>query len=134
MLQGTKVYSILHNRCPRCHKGHFFKTDNALSWKYYDKMNAKCSVCGESFEREPGFYFGGMYGSYLLYSALIAASIILFIVLLKLNIYYVLGVLVPVILLSQPLFFRWGRLVWINIFVKYDPEIANGSKKATPKW
>lgn len=97
-------------------------------------MHTQCAHCGESFERETGFYFGGMYGSYLLYSALIGASIIVFVMILKLNIYYVLGVLVPVILLSQPLFFRLGRLIWINIFVKYDAEIAKGHKKATPKW
>ena len=97
-------------------------------------MHPQCEVCGESFEREPGFYFGGMYGSYALYTAVIAVVFVSCVVLLGINIFYVLAILVPVLIISQPVFFRWGRLLWINVFVNYDPEAAKGEKKITPKW
>jgi hypothetical protein len=74
-----------------------------------------------------------MYGSYALYSALIATVFVGCVVILGINIFYVLGVLIPIIIVSQPIFFRWGRLLWINIFVKYDPEAAKNSRKTTPE-
>ncbi|MFN8344255.1 MAG: DUF983 domain-containing protein [Spirosomataceae bacterium] len=134
MLKGTKLYSILNNKCPRCQQGQFFESNNPFSLKKFDKMNDQCAVCNESFSREPGFYIGGMYGSYALYTALITAVFVTCVVYLGINIFYVLAVLIPFIIGSQPLFFRWGRLLWINIFVKYDPEVAKGKKKITPKW
>lgn len=134
MLKGTKLYSIFNNKCPRCQKGQFFKTNNPFNLKQFDKMNDHCEICNESFEREPGFYVGGMYGSYALYTALITIIFVSCVVILGINIFYVLAVLIPIIIASQPLFFRWGRLLWINIFVKYDPEAAKGTKKTTPRW
>ena len=121
MLKGTKIYSILFNKCPRCQEGRFFKTNNPYNLRQFDKMNSHCGVCGESFEREPGFYFGGMYGSYTLYTTLIATLIAVFIVYLRINIFYFLAALVPILIVVQPVFFRLGRLLWINIFVKYKP-------------
>lgn len=134
MLKGSKLYSILHNKCPRCQEGNFFKSNQSFRWKDFDKMHTNCEVCGESFEREPGFYFGGMYGSYALYTLLISVVFVCFVLWLQFNVLYVLGVLIPILILSQPLFFRWGRLLWINIFVQYDPEAAKNPKKIKPKW
>lgn len=134
MLKGTKLYSIFNNKCPHCQEGQFFKTNNPFNMKQFDKMNAHCEVCNEAFEREPGFYIGGMYGSYALYTALISVVFVSFVVVWEINIFYVLAILIPLIIVSQPLFFRWGRLLWINIFVKYDPNAAKGEKRITPKW
>jgi len=134
MLKGTKLYSIFQNKCPRCHQGQFFKTNNSFNIRQFDKMNDHCEVCDEPFEREPGFYIGGMYGSYALYTALIASVFIGFVVIMKTEISYVLAVLIPILILSQPVFFRWGRLLWINIFVKYDPTAKKGDKKISHKW
>ncbi|AEI50137.1 DUF983 domain-containing protein [Runella slithyformis] len=134
MRKGSKIYSILYNKCPRCQQGAFFVYNNPFNLRKFDKMHPHCEVCGESFEREPGFYFGGMYGSYTLYTLLIASVFVSCVVVLKINIFYVLAFLIPILIISQPVFFRWGRLLWINIFVSYNPDAANGEKKITPKW
>ena len=134
MLKGTKLYSIFNNKCPRCQQGQFFESDNPFNLKKFDKMNDHCDVCHESFSREPGFYVGAMYGSYAFYTGLITIVFVSCVVFLGINIFYVLAVLIPVIIVLQPVFFRWGRLLWINIFIKYDPEAAKGDKKITPKW
>ena len=84
-------------------------------------MNKSCSVCGESFERETGFYFGAMYMSYALYVSIVAISFLVFILWLNLNATYVLTGLVAVIVGLQPAFFRLGRLLWIGLFVGYKP-------------
>jgi uncharacterized protein (DUF983 family) len=117
MFKNTKLYSIFFNKCPRCHKGQFFKTNNWLSWRNYDAMNSQCAHCGESFEREPGFYFGAMYMSYALYVALVAVCFVGLVLLLHFNATYVLAGLILTIIALQPTFFRLGRLLWINIFV-----------------
>jgi uncharacterized protein (DUF983 family) len=117
MFKNSKLYSILFNKCPRCHEGQFFKTNSWISWRNYDQMNPHCEVCGESFEREPGFYFGAMFMSYALYVALVAVCFFGLVMLLNFNTTYVLASLVLIIVALQPAFFRLGRLLWINVFV-----------------
>lgn len=60
---------ILTNRCPVCHQGHFLLVDSAFELRKFDKMHAHCSVYGQHFEPEPGFYTGSLYISYGLYVA-----------------------------------------------------------------
>lgn len=122
MLKGTKLYSILFNKCPRCHEGDFFETNNAYNLKKFDKMNKHCAHCGEDFEREPGFYFGAMYISYALYVALIITSFVGYVVIFDGDALRLLYFLVPILIFAMPLFFRLGRRVWINIFVKFKRE------------
>jgi len=122
MLKETKLYSILFNKCPRCHEGDFFETSNAYNLKKFDKMYKKCPHCGEDFEPEPGFYFGAMYISYALYVALIITSFVGYVIILDGDEITLLYFLVPTLILVMPLFFRLGRRVWINLFVKFKKE------------
>lgn len=120
MFKGTKLYSIFFNKCPRCQKGRFFEVDNPYNLKQFDDMNNQCPCCGELFEKEPGYYTGAMYVSYAYYVAIIVISFLLFQVLLDLDMYYVLGGLVTLIIVLTPVVFRWARLTWINFFVSFD--------------
>lgn len=122
MLKGTKLYSIVANKCPRCQEGDFFIYKNPYNLKKFDKMNISCPVCHESFEKEPGFYQGAMYVNYALS---IAAGVSWFILV---YIFYgfdpaifVISFSVVLVLLL-PLMFRIGRLLWINFFVKYSKD------------
>lgn len=122
MLKGTKLYSIVANKCPRCQEGDFFIYKNPYNLKKFDKMNDSCPVCNESFEKEPGFYQGAMYVNYALS---IAAGVGWFILV---YIFYgfdpaifVISFSVVLVLLL-PLMFRIGRLLWINFFVKYSKD------------
>lgn len=36
--KGTKLYSILRFKCPRCQDGDLFKVNNPYRLKYLDKM------------------------------------------------------------------------------------------------
>jgi uncharacterized protein (DUF983 family) len=120
MLKGTKLYSILFNKCPRCHEGDFFETKNAFT-RDFDKMHKTCPHCGERYEPEPGFYFGAMYVSYALYVALIITSFVGFVVVFDQSAIQLLYFLVPALVLLLPIIFRLARRIWINIFVKYRP-------------
>lgn len=132
MFKGTKLYSIFTNTCPKCQTGRFFQTNNPYNLKKFDKLNDKCEYCKESFTREPGFYIGSMYVSYALSVGLMVAFFVGFVLILDLDMYYVLTGLVISYVILIPVMFRLARLIWINIFVKYDPEkgmVAKEEKK-----
>ncbi len=124
MLKGSKIYSIATNTCPRCQEGLFFKTTNPYDLKDFDKINPTCAYCKESFQREPGFYIGAMYISYALSVALVITAFVGFVIIFGFDIEYVLAGLIPAIVILMPVLFRTARIVWLNIFVKYDNESA----------
>ena len=55
----STALALVELRCPRCHTGKLF-THSAWSLKFMD-MPAECSVCRQTYEPEPGFYYGAMY-------------------------------------------------------------------------
>lgn len=127
MFKGTSIYSIFTNTCPKCQEGRFFKTNNPYDLKNFDEINDSCKYCGESFTREPGFYIGSMYVSYALSVALTVAVFVLFVLILDIDIYPVLYGLIPAFLILLPIFFRTARIIWLNIFVSFDPEKSKKS-------
>jgi uncharacterized protein (DUF983 family) len=123
MIKGTKLYSILGNKCPRCHEGDFFITKNPYNLKKFDKMRERCSVCSEKFDKEPGFFYGAMYVNYALTVALGVGWFILIYLLYGFDpMIYVVSFSI-VLIVTLPWMFRTGRLVWINFFVKYKKGI-----------
>lgn len=119
MLEGTKIYSIVRLKCPRCHEGDLFLSKNAYSFSKLEKMPDKCAVCGQKNWPEPGFYYGAMYVSYALTIALSVAVFVAMIVLWRFDILWYLGLNAAAILLLFPPIFRISRAVWFNMFVSY---------------
>ncbi|RYC68202.1 MULTISPECIES: DUF983 domain-containing protein [Spirosoma] len=125
MVKGTKLYSIVFNKCPRCQQGDFFVTKSAFNIRNFDKMHTSCPVCGQNYTPEPGFYTGSMYVSYAFYVATIVSSFVLFVAMLGFDEIDLLIGLIPALIILTPLFFRLARRVWINMFVPYDPTAAS---------
>jgi hypothetical protein len=88
------------------------------------KMPEHCPVCGQSFEIEPGFWYGTGFVSYALSVAVSVATFIAWKVLIGFSLednrlfwwMAVNGVLLVVI---QPLLMRISRTIWLNFFVHY---------------
>ena len=116
-----KLYSVFFGKCPRCHQGDFFVTKNPFNFSQFDKIHPRCSACDEDFFPEPGFYFGAMYVSYALTVALTVISFVGFVVLLDIQIEVVLGILITLLLVLLPVFYRTARIIWLNFFVNFDP-------------
>jgi uncharacterized protein (DUF983 family) len=116
--KGTKLYSVIHQKCPRCQEGDMFKY-STLSPKFM-VMNKSCSVCGLDFNPEPAYYFGAMYFSYAIQvTVFVAVFLLLRYTIHPENIWtYVLWVIVASTLIV-PVNFRWSRLAWINLFFTY---------------
>ena len=128
--KGTKLYSILNNKCPKCHEGDFFVSKNAYDFKQFGKMHENCSECDFKYEPETGFFYGAMYVSYGFGVAIFVAIWIACIVINpEMHPAGIFGFVVLGLLLFFPISFRLSRRVWINIFVKYEKNEIESSKQ-----
>lgn len=122
-LKGKRIYSVLNNRCPVCHEGAFFVDNHAYKLKTFSKNHDRCLVCNHKFEMETGFFYGAMYASYGL---AVAQSIGIFLavyLLFPATPYYVyIFAIVSSLILLVPFNYRLSRLIWMNLFTKYDAE------------
>ena len=62
--KGTKRYSIQKLKCPRCHEGDLFVNPTFFVYKKMLEMPNKCTICGQDFVIEPGFYTAALWISY----------------------------------------------------------------------
>ncbi len=116
------VYSVLWSKCAKCNVGNLYEDNNPYHLRKLDKMNKNCACCGQSFEPEVGFYYGAMYVSYALsILAMFIPGTILY-VLFDVEFPIVMGVVLAIYVFCFPIFFRWSRNIWLNIFVRFDPE------------
>ena len=116
--------ALLGLRCPRCHQGKLF-TYSAFQVTKFADMPAQCPVCEQSFEPEPGFYYGSMYITF----AFNVATVMVVGVLL----YYFFGnpdtwvyvlVVTGLTLLLTPAILRYSRALMLYWFggARYDPK------------
>jgi uncharacterized protein (DUF983 family) len=124
------LYSIAKAKCPRCREGDMFPKGTLFSTKFAD-MRKYCTCCGQSFEPEPGFYYGAMYVSFALNVGLfIVALFLLSLVVEEVTMGMLIGLILITSLGMLPIFFRLARLLWINIFVKYEGPSAQIPQKS----
>lgn len=121
MKKYTKLYSILKFKCPKCHEGDFFVTQNPYKIKKLGEVRKKCSFCNQSFFLEPGFYYGSMYVSYAIGVAIfvsiwIATQIIY--PAAKMN-WYMISVS-TILLLGTPYIYCLSKIVWANLFIHHE--------------
>ena len=114
----SPLYSVLNNKCPRCHEGNFFITNRAYA-KGFGQIYDRCPVCNEDFRREPGYYFGATYVSYALTVGFGIGLYLLLCVVFAMEVVPFIITLSVCLFLLLPLFYRYSRLVWIHLFVKY---------------
>lgn len=114
----SKVMNALNCKCPECKKGNIFKSNGKLPAFKVPKMNERCPNCNYKFEKETGFFFGAMYVSYSLTSAVMIASFVLFWVLLDMSPLHVFILIVLIAIATSTLNFRLSRSIWIYLFYK----------------
>jgi Protein of unknown function (DUF983) len=86
-------------------------------------MHDKCKHCNEPFNKEVGFYYGAMYVSYGVNIMYGIALFLLLTVILKLNVIVFLIAFALLIVVLFPWTMRISRLIYINLFVKFDKSI-----------
>lgn len=124
MVLAAKLTSIVKHKCPRCLEGNMFPDMNPWHLKSTFKMHEYCPACGLSFIPEPGYYYGAMYISYAL---TVGLSLILFLIdylyFWKYGVKGYLVMLTAVLLILSPYTLRTSRVIWLNIFTKFRPEV-----------
>ena len=118
--KGTKLFSILKMRCPKCNKGRFYES-HPYNLKKIGEVKKECNNCNLKYDMEPGFFQGSYYVSYGLGVALFVAIFILKILILRdLDYLSTLILMVLVLLILAPLLFALSKIIWINLFVSFD--------------
>lgn len=113
--------SLFGMNCPKCRKGKLFKPIRWGRPSSFFEMKKNCENCSQSFEPEPGFYFGAMFISYALNTALFIAVWVAYSTLVEeFSILELLLLIGMSALLLLPVFFRLSRSIWITIFVPFQ--------------
>lgn len=113
--------SLFAGKCPQCRRHSVF------SYKTYDLyrfliMPKNCPKCNLRFELQPGFFFGAMYISYAISVALfVSLFVAMYILFHPIPSWIYFSVVIGLIFLISPLNFRFSRLIWLYIFVRYRP-------------
>ncbi|WP_299620985.1 DUF983 domain-containing protein [uncultured Tenacibaculum sp.] len=121
--KGSKLYSIVNHKCPRCHEGDFFTHKLNFNPKKVIKQNETCSHCNLKYAIEPSFFFGAMYVSYAINVAIIVTTFIICKVFLDVTIIQSFIAIIITAAILTPLTLRLSRIIWINIFVNYEKKI-----------
>src|SRR5438309_11847214 len=113
------VKAVARAACPRCRKGPIFRSSMLRG---FVAMHERCPVCGLKFEREPGYFLGAMYVSYL-----VSIPPVLGLMLLFWRVFdwrfdlAVVGAFVAY-LPAVPFVTRAARVVWMHVDRHFDPD------------
>ena len=117
--KGTKLYSVLHFKCPFCHEGAFFVA-GPYDLRHAGDLHKACPVCLRKYEREPGFYWGAMFVSY---AFSIAFSLVAFgttwSIAPNLGLLGYFIVVVGATILVAPYLYALSKITWANFFFSY---------------
>jgi uncharacterized protein (DUF983 family) len=84
-------------------------------------MHERCSHCGLKYKIEPSFFYGAMYVSYGVGIAFAVAAFVISFLFLGASLPTTFIAIVGTMIAFMPLIIRLSRNIWINFFVKYDP-------------
>ena len=118
--KGTKLYSILKFKCPKCNEGDLFDTPT-FSFKKPFSMPEQCPHCQQAYRPEPGFYYGAMFVSYIITGWFSIGFVLFFHWVLDWSMSMSFGLLILILGLLFVFVFRFSRAVWIALMVQYDP-------------
>jgi uncharacterized protein (DUF983 family) len=114
----SAIRGIVRQVCPRCRQGPMFRPFSVRRWI---DMYAVCPVCDLKFDREPGYFLGAMYVSYLLSIPPVLALVFILWLLAGWSFgAAVFGAFVAY-LPFVPFMVRLSRVIWIYIDRSVDP-------------
>ena len=120
--KGSRLYSIIHLKCPRCHRGKFLQSP-AYDMSKITRVRSHCEKCDLNYKIEPSFYYGSMYVSYAVGVAIMVAIIGCFLIFSdEFSFLKTFITLVVVIVAGAPYINAVSKILWANLFFKYDPK------------
>lgn|SRR5690606_36156722 len=121
MKKGTKLYSILKLKCPRCQIGNLFCNPGFFVFSRVLEMPDKCPHCKQDFKMEPGFYTAALWISYPLVLIIYIPLIILGFSLNSVNSFFkaIYPLLILFGFLIQIPLMRLARAILLNMTIDY---------------
>lgn len=117
--KGSKLYSIVTGKCPRCHEDRMYVNRNPYAISETMTMHEHCRQCGLKYKMEPNFFFGAMFVSYAL---AVLVGIITFLItwyIFRTGLINAFIAIFVILILLMPVITRLSRNIYINIFVNY---------------
>lgn len=130
MLIFNVLKSMFTNKCPRCHSGDVFVQNNPYRLKSMFKVHSNCSHCNLKYEKEPSFFYGSLYVSYALTSGWFIIFFVIQSYLLHWSGWNAITFFCIFIILVSPLTLRWSRMLWLNFFFTFHPELKQPKKQS----
>ncbi|WP_422361594.1 DUF983 domain-containing protein [Reichenbachiella sp.] len=100
----------------------------SLKEKWFNlQMHDKCPKCEQTYEPEPGFYFGAMFVSYAFSTAItLPIGFILYNFFNNPNIWVYLIVVMSVVALLWPVMFKYSRAIFLHLFggIRFNPKYS----------
>lgn len=114
--------SILTEKCPKCEKGKVFADKGNIFLLRLPRMNTHCSHCNHKFEKEPGYFFGSMFVSYVV---AVGEMIIFFLIANQfIESYLKIVVLIGILSIVLSTFnFRLSRMIWMHLLDGKDKKV-----------
>jgi len=126
----TKLYSVVNIKCPRCHEGDMFPPHTLYKLSKFDKMYSACPCCGQTYEPEPGYYYGAMFVSFSISTGIFLAVLFgLSFFVEEITLAMLVGTILIIVVALLPVNFRLARAIWINIFMRYEGPCQQLQKK-----
>jgi uncharacterized protein (DUF983 family) len=122
MLILNILYSMIMNKCSRCHQGDVFVSKNPYNFSKMFEVHKTCSHCNLKYEKEPSFFYGALYVSYAISSGWFMIWYALENTVLNWETLNFALFITGFIIVVSPLTLRWSRLIWLNFFYKYKKE------------
>jgi hypothetical protein len=111
-------------KCPACRKGSMFSNRSIFPLKQLLDMPARCPICGQKMELEPGFYYGTGYVSYGLSVGILGLCAIVFAYTWGFSyqdnsVFWFLGLSITLLVILQPWLMRLSRVLYLYMFVRH---------------
>jgi uncharacterized protein (DUF983 family) len=121
--KGSKLYSIVKGKCPKCQEGAFFKNGFTFHPTKVTELHDNCPNCNLKYMLEPSFFYGAMYVNY---GITVAISIVAFLIAklgFDLNLLESFIIVVASLFILAPINLRLARILWINMFVSFEKKV-----------
>jgi uncharacterized protein (DUF983 family) len=120
--KGTKIYSVLNGKCPRCQEDDFFKYRFTFKPSKVTQLHDNCPNCNLRYMMEPSFFYGAMYINYGITVALSVVTFLIASLLFGAALLQSFVAIIITLLLLTPINLRLSRIIWINMFVEFERE------------
>lgn len=121
----SQTQSVVLLKCPKCRKGNLFTKKGLFRFNKVLEMPEKCSVCGQVYEIEPGFWIGALWTSYPLVVAIEVPFLLLALLSKSISPWFWFGCMLLAFFIFYPLMLRLGRSIWIHIAIRHDQSTKN---------